>query len=64
MRRLAWVLLVCLPAVAEKQKLTEEERLMLIRGLMAESAKAKVLIPRSKKPLAVDEKGGWDKEVW
>jgi len=64
MRRLAWVLLVCLPGVAEKQKLTEEERLMLIRGLMAESAKAKVLIPRSKKPLAGEEKGGWDKNFW
>jgi hypothetical protein len=53
-----------LPAAAEKQKLTEEERLMLIRGLMAETAKAKVMIPRSKKPLAVDEKGGWDKTLW
>lgn len=64
MRSWAWVLLLCLPATAEKKKLTEEERLILIRGLMAETAKAKVMIPRSKKPLAVDEKGDWDKGVW
>ena len=64
MRRWAIVLCVCLPAWAEKEKLSEEERLALIRGLTAETAKAKVLIPRSKKPLTVDVKGGWDQAVW
>lgn len=64
MRR--WIIVLCLalPVWAEKTKLSEEERLGLIRGLTAESAKAKVLIPRSKKPLAVDAKGVWDKGVW
>ena len=64
MRRWARVLCVCLPAWAEKEKLSEEERLALIRGLTAETAKAKVLIPRSKKPLAVSAKSVWDQAVW
>src|SRR5260221_7788860 len=36
----------------------------LLRGLTAEYAKAKVLIPRSKKFLPFETKGTWDKEVW
>jgi len=64
MRRWVIVLCVCLPAWAEKEKLSEEERLALIRGLTAETAKAKVLIPRSKKPLTVSAKSVWDQAAW
>src|SRR6185437_3494612 len=45
-------------------KLTEDEKISLVRDLDAEYAKAKTLIPRSKKPLAVDANGTWDKGEW
>ncbi len=45
-------------------KLTMEDRVELMRGLMAEFATAKVLLPRSKKPLEFDVSGTWDKEKW
>jgi hypothetical protein len=49
---------------AKEKKLSTDDRLALLRGLTAEYAKAKVLIPRSKKFLAVDSTGKWDKEAW
>ena len=45
-------------------KLTEDEKISLVRDLNAEYAKAKTLIPRSKKPLAIDSNGTWDKSQW
>ncbi|MGP8245427.1 MAG: hypothetical protein ACLQVN_13020 [Bryobacteraceae bacterium] len=45
-------------------KLTFQDRVELTRGLMAEYAKAKVLVPRAKKPLEFDAKGAWDKQAW
>ena len=61
---LGWLtaLLVPLPAFADK--LTEEDRIRLIRGLTAEFANAKVELPRSKKPLPVASSGAWDKAAW
>jgi hypothetical protein len=44
--------------------LTMEDRIELTRGLMAEYANVKVLLPRSKKPLDFDVNGTWDKKVW
>jgi len=45
-------------------KLTLDERMELTRGLMAEYATAKQLLPRSKKPLEFDANGKWDKKEW
>ena len=65
MKRL--IVIMLLPAVllsAKEKKLSVDERLALLRGLTAEYAKAKVLIPRSKKFLVVEPTGKWDKEAW
>ncbi len=45
-------------------KLTEDEKVSLVRDLDAEYAKARALIPRSKKALVVDANGTWDKAAW
>jgi hypothetical protein len=45
-------------------KLGFEDRVELTRGLMAEYGTAKVLLPRSKKPLEFDAKAGYDKTQW
>src|SRR5690242_12062891 len=45
-------------------KLTPDERVELVRGLMAEYATVKGFLPRSKKPLPFDDKGTWDKKKW
>ena len=54
-----------LPTVAPAGgKLTFEDRVELTRGLTAEYATAKVLLPRSKKALEFDASGGYDKTKW
>jgi hypothetical protein len=45
-------------------KLTTQERIALIRGLMAEYGKAKVLVPRSRGALEIDAVKGFDKARW
>lgn len=45
-------------------KLTQEQRVELMRGLMAEYATVKAPLPRSKKPLPFDAAGTWDKAKW
>ncbi len=45
-------------------KLSFDDRVELVRGLMAEYGKSKVLIPRSKKNLAVETDGRYDKQEW
>ena len=45
-------------------KLTDDEKISLVRDLTAEYAKAKDYIPRSKTPLEVDADGTWDKRKW
>jgi hypothetical protein len=45
-------------------KLTDQDRLEIIRGLMAEYATARVTLPRSKKPLEFESKGTYDKASW
>lgn len=45
-------------------KLTDDEKISLVRDLDAEYAKAKGLIPRSKKALVVNADGTWDKAEW
>ena len=46
------------------RKLTDEERLTLVRGLSAEYAKVKVFLPRSKKALKIKSDGSYDKAAW
>lgn len=65
--RTVWALLAALAVAggAEKERpLTPEERIELIRGLAAEYATARVALPRSKKPLAVETNGSYDKAEW
>lgn len=45
-------------------KLTDDEKIALVRDLDAEYATAKVLLPRSKKPLEFNSEGTWDKNEW
>ncbi|MEI9976569.1 MAG: hypothetical protein WDO73_33645 [Ignavibacteriota bacterium] len=55
-------------AAADKdkvEKLTIDDRVELTRGLTAEYANAKVMLPRSKKALEFDAKAGsYDKKEW
>jgi hypothetical protein len=45
-------------------KLTWQDRVELTRGLTAEYANAKILLPRSKKPLEFDPVKGYNKQQW
>jgi hypothetical protein len=45
-------------------KLTDDEKIRLVRDLMAEYANAKVAIPRSKKPLEYNADGTYDQRLW
>lgn len=56
-------LLVAGPAMPAG-KLTESDRIELLRGLTAEFATAKISLPRSRKPLPFDSKGSYDKAAW
>lgn len=50
-------------AVAD-QKLSEDDRVEILRGLLSEYATVKAFLPRSKKPLPYDASGQWDKQAW
>src|SRR5439155_22610393 len=59
------VVLTLLPALLPAgNKLTFEDRIELTRGLTAEYATVKALLPRSRKPLEFDAKGEYDKSQW
>ena len=65
------VSIVCISALcltasawASEQKLTEQDRVELLRGLSSEYAIVKAYLPRSKKPLPFDVKAGFDKKKW
>ena len=45
-------------------KLDWDQRVQIVRGMTAEYATAKVLLPRSKKPLEFSSNGTWDKAKW
>jgi len=54
-----------LPGIAPAaNKLAEEDRIELIRGLTSEYATVKSLLPRSRKALEFDAAGTWDKKAW
>jgi len=58
-------LFALLPSIsAAGNNLKPEDRIELTRGLVAEFANVKVLLPRSKKPLDFDANGTWDKKAW
>jgi hypothetical protein len=59
------VTLFLLPsAFAGDKKLTDDDRIEILRGIMAEYANVKAFLPRSPKPLPFDSNGTWDKQVW
>src|SRR5438874_2712145 len=61
----AIVILMLLPALLPAgNKLTFEDRIELTRGLTAEYATVKALLPRSRKPLEFEAKGEYDKQQW
>ena len=49
---------------ADTKKLSLDQRVELVRGLSAEYATVKVMLPVSRKALPVEENGTWDKKVW
>ena len=51
-------------AFAADQKLTEDDRVEILRGLTAEYATVKSYLPRSKKPLPFQSNGSYDKKKW
>ena len=53
-----------IPAWANDKKLTEEDRIEILRGLTAEYATVKSYLPRSKKPLPFESNGVYDKKKW
>ena len=64
MKRVAIALSVAVAALAAKDKMTQEDRILLIRGMSAEHATAKQTLPRAKKPLPYSSSGTWDKDKW
>ncbi|HUS06311.1 MAG TPA: hypothetical protein VMZ52_08450 [Bryobacteraceae bacterium] len=56
------LLSVCL--AAESNKLTFDQRVEIVRGLMAEYATVKAPLPRTKKPLEYESNGRYDKKHW
>jgi hypothetical protein len=52
------------PCYAADTKLTDDDRIEIVRGLTAEYATVKTYLPRSKKPLEFDSHGNWDKDKW
>ena len=60
----AAIILTFSPLRSEEKELSFDERVELVRGLMAEYATAKAFLPRSKKPLLFHSDGTYDKKSW
>jgi hypothetical protein len=58
------LLTATLPLFAADKKLLFEDRVEIVRGLVAEYGTAKTLLPRSRKALAVETNGTFDKSEW
>jgi len=58
------ILVTLIPPLRAAEKLTEQDRIELMRGLMAEYATVKQLLPRSKKALTFESSGTFDKKEW
>jgi len=52
------------PLLNAADKLTEQDRIELMRGLVAEYATVKQLLPRAKKALPFESTGSFDKKEW
>ena len=48
----------------DTKKLSQDQRVELVRGLSSEFASAKVILPNSRKALPFEENGTWDKKQW
>ena len=57
-------ILMFAPGLLPANKLTWEDRVELTRGLTAEYATVKAILPRSSKALVFDANGGYDKNQW
>lgn len=67
MRRLALVLMISMASsrlYADTKKLTEDQRIEILRGLNSEYAKIKVPLPRAKSALEVTTSGTRDEAKW
>jgi len=49
---------------ADTKKLSQDQRVELLRGLDSEYATAKIMLPNSRKALPFEENGTWDKKKW
>lgn len=56
--------IVLTPLLSGADKLTEQDRIELVRGLVAEYATVKQLLPRAKKALPFESTGSFDKKTW
>jgi hypothetical protein len=67
-RVLVAFLAVAFPVVTtlhgDTKKLSQDQRVELLRGLSSEYAKAKIILPNSRKALPFEENGTWDKKKW
>jgi len=52
------------PLFAGDKKLTEDDRIEILRGMLSEFATVKSSLPRSPKPLPFESTGAWDKQAW
>jgi hypothetical protein len=50
--------------LGSSDKLTDDEKISLIRDLASEYANAKTILPRSKKALEFNADGTWDRKAW
>jgi hypothetical protein len=48
----------------DTKKLSQDQRVELVRGLSSEYATAKIILPNSRKALPFEENGSWDKKKW
>jgi hypothetical protein len=56
--------LASVPFVLQAGKLADDERILLLRGLMSEYGTAKIVVPRSKKALPISAESGVDRMKW
>lgn len=61
---IAGISILLTPLLHAAEKLTEQDRIELMRGLVAEYATVKQLLPRAKKALPFDAGGTFDKKTW
>jgi hypothetical protein len=61
----AFLLGVTPVSAGDKQaRMSDDDKVEILRGLMAEYAKARVVIPRTKKPLPFESTGQYDRNKW